>query len=265
MQTDEFSALLDYDEHHWWYVGRRRVLHSQLKRLDIPADARVLDAGCGSGRTLDELVEYGSVSGVDLEPSGVASAHARGHADVHQGRLEEIPFPDDTFDLITCLDVVEHTPDDVRSLRELRRVATAGAHLVLTVPAYQLLWSSHDVANHHHRRYNRRSLARAARAAGWEPVGWTYFNSVLFPPAALVRLGERLRRPDNRRGRSNVELTPRWLDSVLVWPMRFEAWCVAHGLPLPFGMSLMLTLRAPAEAKNAVPARESTPVVAHGT
>jgi SAM-dependent methyltransferase len=265
VQTDEFSALLGFDEHHWWYVGRRRVLRAQLDRLSLPSPARVLDAGCGSGRTLDELVDYGAVSAFDIEPQGVASAQARGHQDVREGRLEEIPFPDETFDLITCLDVVEHTPDDVRSLTELLRVARPGAHLVLTVPAYQLLWSSHDVANHHHRRYNRKTLSRAARAAGWEPVAWTYFNSVLFAPGAAVRLGERLRRPQNRRGRANVELTPRALDSVLTLPMRFEAWCVGHGMPLPFGMSLMLTVRAPAEPKTPTPTRESAAVVTTGT
>ncbi len=247
MQTDEFQALVGYDEHHWWYAGRRRVLHAALERLPLPDGAQVLDAGCGSGRTMDELRRYGTVHGFDLNPLGVEYARGRGHADVQVARVEEIPFPDACFDLVTCLDVIEHTPDDVVSLRELRRVVRPGGWLVATVPAYQLLWSSHDVANHHYRRYRRSQLRRAGTDAGWEPAGWTYFNSLLFLPGAAVRLGERLRRPHKRRGRPNVALTPRALDGVLEWPMRVEAGLVRRGLRLPVGMSLLMAFRRPVD------------------
>jgi SAM-dependent methyltransferase len=245
MQTDEFQALVHYDEHHWWYRGRRRVLHAALGRLELPPGATLLDAGCGSGRTMDELHGYGRVHGFDLSPEGVEHARARGHADVHVARVEQIPYPDQAFDLVTCLDVLEHTPDDVRSLRELRRVVRPGGHLVVTVPAYQLLWSSHDVANQHHRRYRHSALRRAAEEAGWEPVDWSYFNTFLFVPGAAVRVGERLRRPHKRRGRPNVQLTPRALDGVLQWPMRIEAGLIRRGLRLPVGMSLLMSLRRP--------------------
>jgi SAM-dependent methyltransferase len=251
VQTDEFQALVGYDEHHWWYSGRRRVLHAALGRLGLPPDAEVLDAGCGSGRTMDDLRRYGTVRGFDLNPLGVEHARDRGHADVAVARVEEIPHPDAEFDLVTCLDVLEHTPDDLVSLRELLRVTRPGGWLVLTVPAYQALWSSHDVANHHYRRYRRSALRRAGVAAGWEPGPWTYFNSVLFLPGAAVRVGERMRRPHKRRGRTNVALTPRALDPVLEWPMRFEAALIGRGVRLPVGMSLLMALRRPGEPGGA--------------
>jgi SAM-dependent methyltransferase len=256
VQTDEFQALVGYDEHHWWYAGRRRVLHAALGRLPLPERARVLDAGCGTGRTMDDLRAYGSVHGFDLNPQGVEHARGRGHADVRVARVEEIPYADEAFDLVTCLDVIEHTPDDVRSLRELRRVVRPGGWLVATVPAYQLLWSSHDVANHHYRRYRRSRLRETGEAAGWEPAAWTYFNSLLFLPGAAVRLGERLRRPHKRRGRPNVALTPRSLDRVLEWPLRMEAALIGRGARLPVGMSLLMTFRRPAgePAAGAAPA-----------
>jgi SAM-dependent methyltransferase len=248
MQTDEFAALVGYDEHHWWYAGRRRVLHAALGRLELPPGACVLDAGCGSGRTMDELRGYGTVHGFDLNPLGVSHARGRGHPDVQVARVEEIPYPDGFFDLVTCLDVIEHTPDDVRSLRELLRVVRPGGRLVATVPAYQLLWSSHDVANQHYRRYRRSQLRRAGAEAGWEPGAWTYFNSLLFAPGALVRVGERLRRPHKRRGRPNVALTPRALDGILEWPMRVEAGLIRRGARLPVGMSLLMVFQRPGES-----------------
>jgi SAM-dependent methyltransferase len=240
MREAELQALLAADERHWWYRGRRRVLAAVLDRLELPRSCAVLDAGCGSGRTMEDLARLGRVTGFDFSPLAVESARARGHGDVQRARLEEIPHPDDSFDLITCLDVVEHTPDDVRSLSELRRVAKPGGVLVATVPAYQLLWSDHDVANEHVRRYRWGPLRGTAVAAGWEPVRFTYFNSILLPPAAAVRLAQRLRRrPRAAPPRSQLHLTPSSLDPLLELPMRMEAWLIRRGARLPAGLSLL--------------------------
>ncbi len=159
------KSMLEVDEHHWWYRGRREILRVELDRLPRSGELEVLDAGCGSGRTLPELTRYGHVRGVELDPGAAELARGRGF-EVQEGRLEELPWSDDEFGLITCLDVIEHTADDVVTLTELRRVAGPGGHLLVTVPAYQSLWSLHDVANHHYRRYNRTSLRTAAVAAG---------------------------------------------------------------------------------------------------
>jgi SAM-dependent methyltransferase len=239
----EFRALVAHDESHWWYRGRRRVINAQLERLELPRGGAVLDAGCGSGRTMDELVRWGTVAGFDFNKLGVEHALARGHSDVRQARVEEIPWPGESFDLITCLDVLEHTPDDVVSLRELRRVARPGATLLVTVPAYHLLWSSHDVANQHYRRYRRPQLVAAGRAAGWEPVTATYFNSLLLPAAAAVRLLERLRRRPRPTDRPHAEMTPASLDRVLQLPMWGEAAAIRRGVRLPAGLSLMAVFR----------------------
>src|SRR5580692_3322066 len=106
------KATLEVDDHHWWYRGRRRIIRAELDRLSLPPGARVLDAGCGSGRTLDELQDYGEVRGIELDPDAASVARARGRGEVEIGRLEELPYAADSFDLITCLDVIEHTPDD---------------------------------------------------------------------------------------------------------------------------------------------------------
>ena len=107
------------------------------------------------------------MQGIELDPGAAEVARGRGDGEVRIGRLEELPWEADTFDLITCLDVIEHTPDDRATLPELRRVTRPGGWLLVTVPAYQALWSQHDEANHHFRRYSRRMLrAAAARRAG---------------------------------------------------------------------------------------------------
>lgn len=245
MDPGEFDTMLALDERHWWYRGRRRVLRAVLDGLALPPTAAILDAGCGSGRTLDELAGYGRPHGVELNPRGLEAARARGYDEVREGRLEAIPFPDASFDLITCLDVIEHTDDDRLALRELRRVARPGARLVVTVPAHPRLWSRHDELNDHRRRYTRRSLRAASEGGGWRVERLTGFNVVLLLPAAAVRL---VRKPgeegDEGGEASELALTPPALDPALELPLRLEAAILRRGANLPTGLSLLAVLRA---------------------
>jgi SAM-dependent methyltransferase len=240
------KTMLEVDEHHWWYRGRRRIIHAELEQLPLPTGARILDAGCGSGRTLEQLREYGQVCGIELSPDAAALARGRGDFDVRIGRLEELPWDAATFDLITCLDVIEHTPDDRVTLRELRRVCRPGGWLLVTVPAYQALWSAHDEANHHYRRYARDTLSSAAADAGWHVERMTSFNSLLLAPAAAVRVAQRRRmRRQDPSNRPDLELGPAWLNGVLERPLLIEARWLARGRTLPAGLSLLAVLRNP--------------------
>jgi SAM-dependent methyltransferase len=238
MVDSELHAMLSNDERHWWYRGRRRVLRTALDRLELPAGARALDAGCGSGRTLDELADYAAPTGVDVSDAAVAAARARGYPDVRAGSIDALPYPADAFDLITCLDVLEHMPDDVHALRELRRVARPGAALVVTVPAYEALWSAHDEHNLHYRRYRRGRLRRAAAAAGWQLVSDTHFNALLLLPAAIYR------RASRKGGGSDLDRTPHALDWLLELPMRAEAAWLRHGGRLDVGLSILAVFTA---------------------
>jgi SAM-dependent methyltransferase len=244
MDEKLMKTMLDVDEHHWWYRGRRRIIRSELDRLPLPSDACILDAGCGSGRTLEELRDYGEVHAVELSSDAAEYARARGPFDVRIGRLEELPWEPGTFDLITCLDVIEHTPDDRATLIELRRVCKPGGWLLVTVPAYQALWSEHDEANHHYRRYARSSLRSAAIEAGWRLDRLTSFNSLLLAPAAAVRLAQRRRR-SNGNHTPNLKLGPEWLNGLLERPLQAEARWLSRGRTLPAGLSLMAVLQNP--------------------
>jgi SAM-dependent methyltransferase len=237
--------LLAVEEDHYWFRGRRRIIDDVVRSLPLPPEPELLDAGCGGGRSLVELDRVGRVSAI--EPSGPSyeKARSRGIGRVLQATLEEIPFPDRSFDLITCLDVIEHVRDDVAGLATLRRVVRPGGFLVVTVPAYGWLWSEHDRVNHHYRRYDRRSLAAAASAAGWTPLRWTYFNSLLLPLAAAYRLVERL--GGGRLGGTSTKVltsTPPWLNRALELPLAVEARLLRAGVRIPAGLSLLSVYRA---------------------
>ena len=231
----EFQAVLDHEERHWWYRGRLRVIRQQVARLNLPPGARILDAGCGSGRVLDELAQFGQVAGVDASPVAVTAAHRRGHVDVSLARVEELPFGDESFHLVTCLDVIEHTRDDTRALGELLRVTRPGGYLLVTAPAYPSLWSSHDDRNDHFRRYRRGTLRAVAANAGWQLMRDTHFNSLLLVPAAAVRLAGRMRHGGHQPIRSELSITPPALAPLLELPLRLEAALLRRGATLPRG------------------------------
>jgi SAM-dependent methyltransferase len=242
MEDRELRTLLAADDHHWWYRGRRLIIRAELDRLPLRAGARVLDAGCGSGRTLQDLRVYGEVSGIELSPLAAELARERELGEVRVGRVEDLPWEDGSFDLVTCLDVLEHTPDDRVALQELRRVTARGGWLLLTVPAYPALWSTHDDVNHHYRRYTRPVLRRAATEAGWRVARLTSFNSLLLPAAAAVRISQRYRTRDSNNHVSELRVGPRWLNGALERPLRVEAALIKRGHTLRAGLSLLAVL-----------------------
>jgi SAM-dependent methyltransferase len=245
-------TTLAFEEAHWWYRGRRAIVRDAVRSLGLPPDARILDAGCGSGRNMVELTAFGTVYGIDIAPVSARQALARGIGNVTQGSLDDLPYDDDAFDLITSLDVIEHIEDDVAVLRELRRVARPSSALLVTVPAYPALWSSHDEVNHHQRRYTRRTLVEAATVAGWLPERTTHFNALLFAPAAAYRLAERaLRRRVGGNGNGaheagDLDATPGWANAALEKALLAEAAFLRNGRRrIPVGLSLLAIFRKP--------------------
>jgi SAM-dependent methyltransferase len=229
------------EDRHWWYRGRRTVLERVIADLRLAPAIRILDAGCGSGRNMVELARHGVVTGVELSQTSACLARARGVGEVVEGSVLETGFADDSFDLAACLDVIEHLEDDVGALRELRRVVAPGGPLLVTVPAYQWLWSGHDEINHHHRRYTRRSLMSVAEQAGWKLTRTTYFNSLLLPVAILLRVLDRF---NSKTTESSLDLwiPPEPMNWLLERPLALEAALIGRGGRIPAGLSLLAVL-----------------------
>jgi SAM-dependent methyltransferase len=230
-----YEEIYALEDGHWWFRGRRAVIHALLGHAQPPSPARVLDAGCGTGRNLVEFGYMGELAGLEPSSAAVDFCRSRGLENVVRGELEALPFDDASFDVSFAFDVLEHLDDHVVGMRELRRVTKPGGWFVSTVPAYQWLWSSHDESHQHRRRFTRARLVDAAHASGWRPVFVTYFNTILLPPIAAARA---FRRGRQRPGSSDYELAPPALDRVLGAPMQIEARLIARGGRLPAGVSV---------------------------
>lgn len=230
---------LELEERHWWFVARRKILLSVLERgLPGRTDLDILDCGCGGGATMESLRRYGRARGMELSREAVAYNWERGR-DVVEGSIEEMPFDDGSFDLALALDVIEHVPDDMRALGELSRVLRPGGSLMVTVPALRMLWSAHDVANGHYRRYTTGELRGRVQKAGFEIVTVTYFNTLLFPAILAAR---RLR---GKGAGSDVGEVSEPLNSLLERVFSSEA-AVIGRVGLPVGVSALCFARKPA-------------------
>lgn len=244
MEQQAYREQFETEDAHWWFEGRRAVIWALLDRAGMTAQGaglRILDAGCGTGRNLIEFGSLGEASGIDSSPEAIDFCRRRGVLGATEGRLESLPFGDGSFDLILATDVLEHLEDDRSVMGELRRVAAPGARLLVTVPAYQWLWSQHDDAHHHFRRYTLRVLRDRLGGAGWEAMQWSYFNSALLPPIAVVRTLARRRPPAD--GRPDLKLTPPRLNAMLLAPMKAEAAMIKRGVRLPAGVSIGLVCK----------------------
>lgn len=189
MDRAVYQAMAAEEDTHWWFLGRRAALQGLIARKAAPPDwGRVLDAGCGSGGNMAMLGRFGAVEGVEYDADARLIASERGVGPVKAGALPDgLDVPDDTFDLIGLFDVLEHVEQDVASLQALGTKLTQDGRLVVSVPALPWLWSDHDVAHHHFRRYTKATLKRAIADAGLTLDGCGYFNTLLFPVALLQR------------------------------------------------------------------------------
>lgn len=176
------------EDMHWWFVGRRRIVMRLIDQW-VPRGVVLLDVGCGAGGTLSELQSTYQVRGIDSSESAIAACRARGLESVSLGNAADPstwgPLP---VGAVTLLDVIEHLDDDVAALGAAASATQPGGRVIVTVPAYQWLWSSHDTRNHHRRRYTLHQLLDRHRAAGLQPLQFGYFNTLLFPMALAQRI-----------------------------------------------------------------------------
>ncbi len=246
MQQHTYSIMYEVEGTHWWFVGRRRILESFVARIcrDLKRESnverpRILDVGCGTGANLEMLGKFGEAHGVDVSHDALAFCRERGLQNVRHGEAERLPYEDDSFDLVTGLDVVEHLDDDVAGLSEMRRVLRRGGRALLFVPAFMFLWGVQDDVSHHRRRYTIPNLRQAVQSAGLEVERTTYANITFFAP---ILLGRALMKVTGLRPASENNINVSALNGVLGRVLGAESAFLTK-MNFPFGVSALCVAR----------------------
>jgi SAM-dependent methyltransferase len=242
MQQHTYAIMYELEGTHWWFVGRRRIISSFVKRIisDLKSERpQILDVGCGTGANLEMLSRFGEAEGVDVSAEALAFCRTRGLQSVHQGEAEHLPYHDNSFDLVTGLDVVEHLDDDLAALKEMRRVLRPGGRALFFVPAFMFLWGVQDDISNHRRRYTLAGLKQVALQAGFEIERASYVNITFFAPIFLGRL---LMRATGFRPASENNLNVSLLNGPLGSILGFESFILRH-MNFPFGVSIICDAR----------------------
>ncbi|WP_348782728.1 class I SAM-dependent methyltransferase [Mesorhizobium sp. KR9-304] len=236
MELDAYRSMAATEDDHWWFCGRRAIGEAVIRGLGLPKDAKILEIGAGTGGNIAMLERFGEVQAIEMSDLARRIAWEKTGRDFLYGYLpDNIPVSPGTVDLICLFDVLEHVEADEASLRSMRRLLKSTGKVVLTVPAHQWLWSTHDVGLHHMRRYSRSLLRQRIQAAGYSIEKLTYTNAALFPVAVLARLADRLRRSGPASGQA---MPPAPVNAAMKAVFSAESLIVANA-SLPFGVSLL--------------------------
>ncbi len=241
MDSRYYTVLHHAQQQHWWYAARRKILASVIESIarDGLPEGKIYDLGCGVGANLDVLGRFGEVVGVDGSPEAVRFCHERGYTSVRQEDLDALSgIQDGAAKLVVLADVIEHLDDEGPCLAAAHRLLARGGALLVTVPAYEWLWSPADDLNHHRRRYTAGQLERViARRFRVERV--TYFNTLLF---GTVLAGRAVEKVLGRGGDDAAHVPPAAVNRTLETIFAAEAGLLSR-VRLPFGVSILCVAR----------------------
>ncbi len=244
MDLHTYEILYRSEATHWWLAARRNIVLDSI-RQSYPGrhDLHFLDAGCGTGLMLQELLPLGTAEGVDISDEALQFCRRRGLENVRNADLLDLPFAAERFDVVTALDVLEHLDDDAGALREFGRVLKPGGRVFVFAPAHRWLWSLQDEVSHHKRRYIARTLRDAVSRAGLVIERLTYVSTLLLPVIFLGRQWLKVRRRFREFDTEN-DLHPQWSNGILRSIFQLEIPILRH-TDMPFGASLLCVARKP--------------------
>jgi SAM-dependent methyltransferase len=250
MNEREYDRMYQVEDRHWWYVALHELIAGYVAReWRQHGELQLLDAGCGTGRLCQLLSRYGTVAGCDMSDRALSFCAARGIGAAFQADLNTVELGEGRFDVITSIDVLYHqaVADDGAVLAKLGRALRPGGLLIMNLPAFSFLHSTHDIAVKTRRRYTRGDLESLVRQAGLQVETATYRLGLLFFPILALRLGKRLFSSRAHQGEVSSDVYPpaAAVNWILLRLMRVEnRWLRRRALPL--GTSIFVTARRPA-------------------
>lgn len=232
-----YRLFFEIQKKHWWFVTKKNIVLDFISKFLPPkSEMKILDIGCGSGLMLNSLEKYGQTFGMDMSDEAIAFSKEVFSGNIRQGSLpDRVPFENNYFDLVTALDVIEHIDNDADALKSLKSIISNQGKAIITVPAFMFLWSHFDVINEHKRRYTLKELNTKLLEAGFKVEKISYYNTLLFPIVAVIRIINNLL---NRHGSSDLDMPSLIVNTILKKIFGLEKYMLRY-INLPFGVSII--------------------------
>tara|TARA_B100002052_G_C15767985_1_gene545591 strand:+ start:81 stop:827 length:747 start_codon:yes stop_codon:yes gene_type:complete len=237
MDRKNYDAEISLEKYHWWYVTRRSILKNICDNyIKNKKELSILEIGCGSGGNLSLLSKYGELYAMESDDFAIKNANSKKICEVRKGMLpDNIPYGK-SFDIICLFDVLEHIQDDRLSLQTVNKYLNSDGKIILTVPAYMFLWSGHDIASHHKRRYTKGQIHQLLESTGFKKSYSSYFFSILFTILAPIRIIQKLL--DRKIVRHDIKRENSILNYLMIKIFSIESKLLPY-FSLPFGVSIV--------------------------
>ncbi len=248
MNAAEYERMYRLEDSYWWFVGRLRLVQDLMKRYygapqTDKAPLNILDIGCGTGAMSQRISPWGRVISADFSPLALRFSRRRGLKHLIGADAMHLPCRPDSFDALIAMDMLEHLPDDATALCEFYRVLKPGGRVIATVPANPRLWSEHDDALMHFRRYRKEEVAKRFTEAGFVIENLTFSMTLLYP---IVFMQRKLNanRTHHDPPQASMPQFPPLINSMLTGMVTFENYIARH-IKFPFGVTLLCTATKP--------------------
>ena len=234
------------ESNRWWFYTRRDIVIRLIKnfKYDDLSKLKVLDIGCSSGHLLLDLVDKGfnpkNLYGIDVSQEAINQCHKNGLYNTYVMDATNSTFPDIKFDILIASDCLEHIAQDEMALANWKTIKKKGGQLIVFVPAFSILWSDHDVINHHHRRYTLNELRRKSNMAGYNILQTGYWNFFLFLPVLIINfiIKRSVKNNVQQNTKSNWDYQPKSINGFLKALLLIENFLIANlRIRLPVGIS----------------------------
>lgn len=242
MDRDYFSKYYTLERTHWWFLVRAGIITDIIRsKVNTDRQLNILNIGSATGRTSEILQEFGNVISVEYDKESVEFSRSILKTPVIHGSINDLPFPNEKFDLVCAFDVIEHVKEDKNAISEMYRVCKPSGSLFLTVPAFQSLWSAHDEINHHFRRYRKSNLLKLFSTNEGSILRATYFNTILFVPIFILRSVQVIFSSKNTIvEKSDFEsIKSPFINKIFYLIFSLERWIIKQ-TSFPFGVSILL-------------------------
>ena len=250
MNKDYYLEYFHLEREHWWFKARLQIIDSHLNNIKTQLqnkELKILNVGAGPGATTELLIKYGQVTSVEYDKDCLEIVKQKLGLLFDNESITNLPYEDNYFDLVVAFDVIEHIEDHEKGISELIRVCKKNGFLFTTVPAFQFMWSQHDLINHHFRRYTSSSYKKLWIKNNQVQLFYsTYFNFFLFPPIALFRLISKVIKWGKKKNGAGSDFTTYktgWFDKILFIIFKFEKIFIRNKVKLPFGVSYMMSCK----------------------
>ena len=243
MDQKFYQEYYKLEREGWWFKARLSILENYCQAIITNPDMKILNVGAATGATSEMLSKYGKVTSLEYDEFCCKFLKEKTGIEAINASLTELPFENNSYDMICAFDVIEHIENDNKAVKEIYRVLKPKGKYFITVPAFQSLWSNHDVVNHHFRRYKKKQLNKLIESTNLKIDHSTYFNFWLFIPISITRfiLNNIPRKKDSNLSGSDNEIlqSSNIINRILYRIFHSEKFLLRLNIKFPFGISIL--------------------------